>query len=83
MSKNSLNLPTDYALVLQQIQEDGEDDIASLSYTLSISPHRIFHIVRALQHKGLVRVYDDAVVSLSRKGRRVLLYVWPEAGKLS
>lgn len=82
MSKKNLNLPTDYALVLQQIQEDGEDDIASLSYSLSISPHRIFHIVKALQHKGLVQIYDDAFVSLSGKGKRMLRYVWPEASKV-
>lgn len=79
MSKKSLNLPTDYALVLQQIQEDGQDDIASLSYALSINQHRVFHIVRSLQHKGLVQVYDDAIVTLSRKGKRVLNYLWPEA----
>lgn len=79
MSKKNINLPTDYALVLQQIQEDGQDDIMSLSYILSINHQRVFHIVKALQHKGLVQVYDDAVVRLSRKGKRMMHYVWPEA----
>lgn len=82
MSKKNVNLPTDYALVLQQIQEQGQEDIYSLSYTLHINQQRIFHIIKALQHKGLVKVYDDARVSLSRKGQRVVRYVWPEAARI-
>lgn len=82
MSKKNVNLPTDYALVLQQIQEDGQDDIASLSHALQINQHRVLHIVKSLQHKGFVEIYDDAVVSLSRKGRRVLHYMWPESARV-
>jgi predicted transcriptional regulator len=81
MSKKNVNLPTDYALVLQQIQEDGQDDILSLSYVLSINQRRVAHIVKALQHKGHVQVYDDAVVKLSRKGKRLMQYMWPEASR--
>lgn len=82
MSKKNVNLPTEYALVLQQIQEDGQEDITTLAYLLSINQKRVVHIVKALQHKGLVQVYDDAVVRLSRKGKRMMHYVWPESARI-
>lgn len=75
------NLPTDYALVLQQIQEDGKDDIGYLSQTLNLNRNRLLHIIKALQRKGLVlvnRSYDEAWVELSRKGQRMVKYIWPE-----
>lgn len=83
MSKEiSINLPTDYALVLQQIQEDEEDDIATLSIRLHLNQNRLWHIVKALQRQGLVMVraaHDEhAWVKLSRKGTQVMNYIWPE-----
>jgi DNA-binding IclR family transcriptional regulator len=83
MSKDTtLNLPTDYALVLQQIQEDEEDDIATLSIRLHLNQNRLWHIVKALQRQGLVMVnaaHDEhAWVKLSRKGMQVMDYIWPE-----
>lgn len=79
MSKKTINLPTDYALVLQQIQEDGEDDIMTLSHALSLNQHRVTHIVRSLQHKGFVQIYGDMRVVLSRKGKKIVSYLWPES----
>lgn len=79
MSKKTINLPTDYALVLQQIKEDGEDDIDTLSHTLSLNRHRVSHIVKALHHKGFVQVYGDMRVVLSRKGKKIVSYLWPES----
>jgi DNA-binding IclR family transcriptional regulator len=83
MSKEKLlTLPTDYALVLQQIQEDEQDDIATLSHTLHLNQTRLWHIVRALQHQGLVMIdaahSEQAWIRLSRKGAQLINYIWPE-----
>lgn len=77
-------LPTDYALVLQQVGDTGEEDIASLAETLRFDRGRLWHIIRSLQHKGLVRISQDAGrggwITLSAKGRRVMQTLWPESG---
>ena len=78
-----IDLPTDYALVLQQVQEDGEDDFTSLAETLAVSRPRLAHILDALRQKGLIKTsratYDDVVVRLSTKGRKLMKQIWPEA----
>ena len=51
-----LSLHKDYLLVLQQISEDGEDDLVSLEETLRFDRKQLKHIVQALQHKGLIKV---------------------------
>lgn len=84
MSKDTtLTLPTDYALVLQQIQEDEADDIATLSKTLHLNQNRLWHIVKALQCQGLVMIsapHNEATwIYLSRKGTQVMRHIWPEA----
>ncbi len=82
MSKEQIiNLPADYALVLQQIKEDGEDDISFLSQELNLNRNRLSHIIKSLQRKGLILVnknYDEVFVELSRKGQRMAQYIWPE-----
>lgn len=78
------SMPEDYALVLQQIQESGQEDITNLSESLSIRRSRLLHVISALRHKGLIRItYDyhsDLWVELSSKGRRLVTMLWPEAG---
>lgn len=80
--KRDINLPLDYALVLQQIIEDGEDDVTTLTETLNIKRSRVMHILKNLLNRGLIIVdrdaYDDFRVRLSRKGTQVVRYVWPE-----
>lgn len=82
----SIELPTDYALVLQQVHADGEEDFANLAETLSYDRGRLSHIVQALQHKGLVVVSwgrSDGWISLSARGRRLVETLWsPSAMKL-
>ena len=77
-----ITLPEDYALVLQQIQENGQDDIANLAETLHIRRSRLSHIIDSLKHKGLIRVtrdyHSDLWIELSAKGKRLVRYLWPE-----
>jgi DNA-binding MarR family transcriptional regulator len=80
---HKMEMPADYALVLQQIQENGQDDIANLSESLHIRRSRLTHIIDALKHKGLVRLtrdyHSDLWVELSGKGQRLVQYLWPES----
>ena len=78
----AINLPAEYALVLQLIEEDGEEDLGSLSRMLSISKGRLAVIVDALRKKQLVvatqTAYGDTWLRLTAKGRKLALYIWPE-----
>ena len=75
----SIELPTDYALVLQQVHADGEEDFTNLAETLSYDRRRLSHIIQALQNKGLVVVSwgrNDGWISLSTRGRRLVETLW-------
>lgn len=76
----SKELPQDYALVLQQIDEDGDDDFNNLAETLRFDRSRLAHIIQALHHKGLIILNRRTMwVSLSSKGKRLMVYLWPES----
>lgn len=78
-----IELPKDYSLVLQEVGELGEEDISVLADTLNFDRGRLFHILHALQHKGLVSFTDTAGrgvwVRLSSKGRKFMQTLWPES----
>lgn len=78
-------LTTNQAMVLQQVYEDGEDDIRSLSYELGMSRKRIIAEVLKLEQKGLIDFrhnFDGLVVVVSRAGKQVIRQLWPEATML-
>lgn len=76
-------MPEDYVLVLRQIYEDKVDNFTNLVETLQFDPNRLTHIVKSLQHKGLVTVdrtrQSDVWLSLSSKGKHLMHYLWPES----
>ena len=80
---NIRDLPFDYALVLQQINEDGQDELAVLGETLNIRRSRMLHIVTSLRKKGLLLIeknsWGDAWVRLSAKGKKIVGQLWPDA----
>lgn len=82
-----LELPRDYALVLQTVHENGEEDFANLAETLRFDRQRLAHIIEALRHKGLIYLtnssrtaYTTAWIRLSSKGRKFMTSIWPESG---
>jgi DNA-binding MarR family transcriptional regulator len=80
MSKSVLT--GEYALVLQQIHESGEEDFAGLAQSLRFNRRRLTYIVHGLRQKGLVRVRQtrhDAWISLTVGGRQLLATMWPES----
>jgi hypothetical protein len=75
----AIELPVDYALVLQQVDAEGEEDFTNLAETLSYDKRRLAHIIHALQHKGLVHVSwkrQDGWITLSARGRRLVAALW-------
>jgi DNA-binding MarR family transcriptional regulator len=85
-----IELPRDYALVLQTVQESGEEDFTNLAETLRFDRQRLAHIIEALRHRGLIyfsrsagslgRSGTDAWIRLSAKGSKILQTIWPESG---
>lgn len=75
-------IPLDYALVLQEISEVGEEDIVTLSDTLRLSKDRLLHIIKSLKNKGLVRIRNtaqDTWVAMSKKGDKLMAEIWPQS----
>lgn len=79
MAKRAINLPVDYMLVLQEISAEEREDALYLSHSLHINYQRMLHIIRELQHKGLVQFSSDMSIQLSRKGHRLLHKLWPQS----
>lgn len=83
MRKNAvIDLPVDYALVLQQVSEDGQNELDVLSETLNIRRSRLLHIVGSLRRKGLILInrsaMGDAWIQLTARGRKITRQIWPE-----
>ncbi len=79
--KTPIELTNEEAIVLQQINESGEEDIVSLSSELRMSRQCIVRHLSHLKRKGLITVkaaYGDWWVRTSAKGSYVIRYMWPE-----
>ena len=80
MEQNALT--PNQAMILQQIYEDDEDDVRSLSYELGMSRKNTIRGILKLEHKGLVDLhdtFDGLVLRVSRRGNAVVRKLWPEA----
>ena len=76
-----VNLTSDEALVLQQIAENGEDDVIGLSRGLSMSRSQVAKQLDRLRAKKLVTIKatcGDLWVRASKRGRQFVNYMWPE-----
>lgn len=82
MKRNYADLTTTEALVLQQVHEDGEDDVQTLSRQLGMSRQYALAVVASLKRKGLlvfVDGYQQLWVRPSVRGKRMVRYIWPQA----
>lgn len=81
MKVPNVNLSNEDAIVLQQISENGEDDVVSLSEALGMKRKRVAASIDSLRRKGLITVQKVAGewwVQVSAKGKHLTHYVWPE-----
>lgn len=77
-----VNLTTNEALILQQIYEDGGDDVVVLAGQVGLSRRTVMNILADLRRKGLMaidQIYGDAWVRLTARGKRLVQKIWPEA----
>ena len=77
-----VNLTTNEALILQQIYEDGSDDVVVLAGQVRLSRRTVMNILADLRRKGLMaidQIYGDAWVRLTARGKRLVQKIWPEA----
>lgn len=75
-------LTTNEALVLQQVYEDGGDEAAMLAAQMGMPRRTAMHVLADLRRKGLMaidQVYGDAWVQLTKRGKRLVQRIWPEA----
>lgn len=75
MKKYEIN--ADSALLLQQIEENGEEDFDNLAESLRFGRQYTWHLLINLKHKGLIKI-KGPWISLSAKGKKVLGLAWPE-----
>ena len=81
-----VNLTTNEALILQQIYEDGSDDVVVLAGQVGLSRRTVMNILADLRRKGLMaidQIYGDAWVRLTARGKRLVQKIWPEAQMIS
>lgn len=75
-------LSNEYALVLQQVHESGEEDFAGLADSLHFTPGRLAHVLQDLTHKRLIvsrRASYGIWVRLSARGKRLIHSMWPDS----
>jgi predicted transcriptional regulator len=72
-----IDLDEDSALVLQQIEEMGEEDFDNLNESLRFGRPYLAHILQSLQHKGLIKIKGHWI-SLSAKGKKTTEIIWPK-----
>ena len=79
---NANQLTTNEVMILQQIYEDGEDDIRSLAYELGFSRRRTIAEVVLLEQKGLLDFhhgFDGLLLGVSTRGKQIVRQLWPES----
>lgn len=81
-----ITLPTEYAVVLQQVNETGEEEFQYMAESMRFDTAKLAHIIQELHHKGLIISRQSSYglwIRLSAKGRKVIRTLWPEATAMS
>ncbi len=85
MKTPRISLSSEDAMILQQINQSGEEDIISLEQALGIQRGRLMARLEHLRRKGLItiqRTASDWWVQVSSKGKQVSQYIWPESNPM-
>lgn len=79
---NEINLTTNEALVLQQVYDNGGDEVVMLAAQMGMPRRTAMNVLADLWRKGLMAIdqaYGDAWVWLTTRGKRLVQQIWPEA----
>ena len=78
-----MDLSVNEALILQQVYEDGVDDVDSIVYQAGMPKKVTMSVLTELKSKGLLTViqqtYGKILVSVTSQGKKLVNAMWPEA----
>ena len=78
-----MDLSVNEALILQQVYEDGVDDVDNIVDQAGIPKKVTMNVLTELKSKGLLTViqqtYGKILVSVTSQGRKLVNAMWPEA----
>lgn len=78
-----MDLSVNEALILQQVYEDGVDDVDSIVDQAGMPKKITMNVLTELKSKGLLTViqqtYGKILVSVTSQGKKLVNAMWPEA----
>lgn len=78
-----MDLSVNEALILQQVYEDGVDDVDSIVDQAGMPKKVTMNVLTELKSKGLLTViqqtYGKILVSVTNQGKKLVNAMWPEA----
>lgn len=81
IENSNKTLTANEALILQQLYEDGGSDVTVLAKDSGLSRRYLLELIAKLKRRGLIYLesdYMDISVHITRAGRRLISYIWPE-----
>ncbi len=78
-----MDLSVNEALILQQVYEDGVDDVDNIVDQAGMPKKVTMNVLTELKSKGLLTViqqtYGKILVSVTSQGKKLVNVMWPEA----
>lgn len=78
-----MDLSVNEALILQQVYEDGADDVDNIVDQAGMPKKVTMNVLTELKSKGLLTViqqtYGKILVSVTSQGKKLVNAMWPEA----
>lgn len=78
-----MDLSVNEALILQQVYEDGVDDVDNIVDQAGMPKKVTMNVLTELKSKGLLTViqqaYGKILVSVTGQGKKLVSAMWPEA----
>lgn len=82
-----MDLSVNEALILQQVYEDGVDDVDNIVDQAGMPKKVTMNVLTELKSKGLLTViqqtYGKILVSVTSQGKKLVNAMWPEAVTLA
>ena len=82
-----MDLSVNEALILQQVYEEGVDDVDNIVDQAGIPKKVTMNVLTELKSKGLLTViqqtYGKILVSVTSQGKKLVNAMWPEAVTLA
>lgn len=85
--KHQVDLSVNEALILQQVFEEGEDEVDNIVDQTGMPKKITMNILSGLKSKGLLTIiqhtYGRILVSVTSQGKKLVHAMWPEAVALA